>query len=194
MAKAGGGTSIKDALVKAEATAKEKNQEWSLKVIKLNGQMPPIDKMDSTLNTLGECEYLSLSTNNIDRIASVGALKNLKILALGRNNIKSFSGIEALSETLEQLWISYNMIDKIKGLGGMKKLEILYMAYNLVKDWAEYSKLNEIQSLEEICFFGNPIHLTFDNQDEWRTQASKRAPRLIKIDGKPTGAGPSTPE
>ncbi|XP_055341358.1 dynein axonemal light chain 1-like isoform X2 [Paramacrobiotus metropolitanus] len=163
-------------------------------MIKLNGQMPPIDKMDSTLNMLGECEYLSLSTNIIDRISNLGALKNLKILALGRNYIKSLAGIEAASETLEQLWLSYNMIDKLKGIQAMKKLKILYMAYNLVKDWAEYARLNEVPTLEEICFFGNPVANAFDDPEEWRNQASKRAPRLRKIDGKPTGSAPSGPE
>ncbi|OQV13033.1 putative Dynein light chain 1, axonemal [Hypsibius exemplaris] len=187
--------SIKDALVKAEAAAKEKKVDWTLKIIKLHGQLPPIDKMDNTLSMLGECEYLSLSTNVIDRIANLGALKNLKILALGRNNIKSLAGIESVGESLEQLWISYNFIDKLKGVQALKKCKIFYIAYNMVKDWAEYARLNEMPALEEICFFGNPLCATFDEADEWRAQASKRAPRLRKIDGKPTGAGgPATPE
>lgn len=42
-------------------------------------------------------------------------LKNLKILSLGRNNIRELNGIEAVGETLEQLWISYNQIEKLKG-------------------------------------------------------------------------------
>lgn len=121
--------------------------------------------------------YLSLSTNIIDRMSNLGALskdtdhnylllvfsstllENLKILALGRNNIKSLSGIEALGETLEQLWISYNLVDKLRGIGSLKKLRVLYMGYNMVKDWAEYARLNEVVSLEEICFFGKLIQI-----------------------------------
>ena len=36
---------------------------------------------------------LSLSSNCIERITNLGNMKNLKILSLGRNNIKSISGI-----------------------------------------------------------------------------------------------------
>ena len=82
--------------------------------------------------------------------------ENLKILALGRNNIKSLVGIEAAGDTLEQLWISYNSIDKLKGVQALKKLKIFYIAYNMVKDWAEYARFNEMPALEEICFFGMP--------------------------------------
>lgn len=127
------------------------------------------------------CRYLSLSTNMIDRISNLGALsmelpfasaslqsftncfhiaENIKILALGRNSIKSLTGIEAVAETLEQLWISYNMIDKLKGVQAMKKLKILYMAHNVVKDWTEFARMNEVPTLEEICFFGGSVHTT----------------------------------
>lgn len=48
------GTSIKEALQKW----KEKNGEelGEAKEIKLYGQLPPIDKMDSSLSTLTSCE------------------------------------------------------------------------------------------------------------------------------------------
>jgi dynein light chain 1 len=36
---------------------------------------------------------LSLSSNNIERIANLGSMKHLKILSLGRNSIKSIAGI-----------------------------------------------------------------------------------------------------
>ena len=36
---------------------------------------------------------LSLSSNNIERIANLSGLKKLKILSLGRNNIKSIAGL-----------------------------------------------------------------------------------------------------
>ena len=58
--------------------------------------------------------------------------KNLKVLSLGRNLIKSLAGIEGAGETLEQLWISYNQIDKLKPIRNMTKLHTLYMAHNLV--------------------------------------------------------------
>ena len=43
------------------------------------------------------------------------------------------SGIEAVGETLEQLWISYNKIDKLGPLAKLTKLNTLYMAHNMVK-------------------------------------------------------------
>ena len=43
------------------------------------------------------------------------------------------AGIEAVSETLEQLWISYNKVGSLGPLAKMGKLTTLYMAHNLVK-------------------------------------------------------------
>ena len=58
--------------------------------------------------------------------------KNLKVLSLGRNSIKSLQGVEGAADTLEQLWISYNQIDKLKPIRNLAKLHTLYMAHNLV--------------------------------------------------------------
>lgn len=70
--------------------------------------------MDNTLSTLGVCEKLSLSTNMIDKIYGISGMKNLRILSLGRNYIKQISGLEGVSDTLEELWLSYNLIEKLK--------------------------------------------------------------------------------
>ena len=43
------------------------------------------------------------------------------------------AGIEAVADTLEQLWVSYNKIDKLGPLAKMTKLHTLYMAHNFVK-------------------------------------------------------------
>ena len=78
-------------------------------------------------------------------------LENLKVLSLGRNNIKNLNGLvrvpdtrprvfplfstvhpypgfvfvqEAVSDSLVQLWISYNSIEKLKGIGVLKKLKV----------------------------------------------------------------------
>jgi dynein light chain 1, axonemal len=74
--------------------------------IKLYCQVPPIIKMDSSLNGLRNCEYgtflhqpdcfincipirrLALSTNAIDRIIPLAGMSRLRILSLGRNQIK----------------------------------------------------------------------------------------------------------
>ena len=88
----------------------------------------------------------------------VGALKNLKILSLGRNLIKGFAGLEALGDTLEELWISYNLIEKMKGINAMRNLRVLYMSNNLVREWSEFNKLQELGNLQDLLFVGNPLH------------------------------------
>lgn len=102
-------------------------------------QWPPIEKMDNSLAALTKCTKLSLSTNMIEKITGISALKNLKILSLGRNYIKSFSGLEGVSDTLEELWISYNLIEKVKGIQVLKKLKVLYIGNNSIKEWGEYN-------------------------------------------------------
>lgn len=95
----------------------------------------------------------------IEKISGLTTLSNLKILSLARNNIKSFAGLEALADTLEELWISYNVIDKMKGLLGMHKLKVLYMSNNNVEDWSEVQKLNELESLQDLELVGKELLL-----------------------------------
>ncbi len=49
---------------------------------------------------------LSLSSNNIERIANLGSMKHLKILSLGRNSIKSIAGIVIID------WINGKNLEK----------------------------------------------------------------------------------
>ena len=44
------------------------------KIVKLYCQIPPIAKLDSSLNNLAGCEHLQLSTNNIDKIGAARRL------------------------------------------------------------------------------------------------------------------------
>ncbi|XP_061698759.1 dynein axonemal light chain 1 isoform X2 [Syngnathoides biaculeatus] len=175
----GKATTVKEALAKWEEKTGEKSSEAT--VVRLYGQIPPIEKLDSTLSKIPNCEKLCLSTNCIDKITNLGELKHLKILSLGRNNIKAFTGLEAVGDTLEELWISYNLIEKMKGVHLMKKLRVLYMSNNLVKDWGEFSKLADIPCLEELVFVGNPLEEK--NESGWAIEVSKRLPKLRKLDG-----------
>ncbi|XP_077477281.1 dynein axonemal light chain 1 [Stigmatopora argus] len=177
------GTTIKDALTKWEEKTGEKCGE--AKVIRLYGQIPPIEKLDNALNKIPCCEKLSLSTNCIDKITNLGELKNLKILSLGRNNIKAFTGLDAVGDTLEELWISYNLIEKMKGVHLMKKLRVLYMSNNLVKDWGEFSKLADLPCLVDLLFVGNPLEEKHTAEGTWMEEATKRLTRLTKLDGIP---------
>ncbi|KAK2533227.1 Dnal1 [Columba livia] len=175
-------TTIKEALARWEEKNGQKASE--AKEVKLYGQIPPVEKMDESLSTLVNCEKLSLSTNCIERIANLSNLKNLRILSLGRNNIKNLNGLEAVGETLEELWISYNFIEKLRGIRVMKKLKVLYMSNNLVKDWAEFVRLAELPLLEDLVFVGNPLQEKYaSDQNSWIDEAAKRVPKLKKLDG-----------
>jgi dynein light chain 1 len=176
-------TTIKLALERWEK-AKDAKANEAVEV-NLQLQKPPLDKMTTDLAVLENCEKLSLSTNNIERIYIPPTMKNLKILSLARNNIKSFAGIEVLADSLEQLWISYNFIEKLKGIEVMKKLRVLNMAYNLVKDWNEFMKLSVLnENLRELKFLGNPL---VDSMDEsvYRDDITTRLPFLKMLDGEP---------
>ncbi|KAK4025814.1 hypothetical protein OUZ56_014860 [Daphnia magna] len=139
--------------------------------------------MDTVMLSFIACEKLSLSSNNIERIANLGSMKHLKILSLGRNSIKSISGIEAVSETLEELWISYNQIEKLKGIGMMKKLRVLTMSNNLVREWVEFMRLAEVPNLKELVFVGNPLEERCTSEGVWRSEVVRRLPNLAKLDG-----------
>lgn len=148
-------TTIKQALKKWEEATQRKAAES--KEIKLIGVSPPIEKMEGPFHLLVNLEKFSLSTNMISSITNLQSFKNLKVLSLGRNVLKSLQGIEAAADTLEQLWISYNQIDKLKPLRNMLKLKVLYMAHNFVREWREFEHMAELPVLEDLVFIGNPL-------------------------------------
>ncbi|XP_066152650.1 dynein axonemal light chain 1 isoform X1 [Euwallacea fornicatus] len=176
-------TTIKDAIKRWEEKHPGEQIAEALEV-GFQFQWPPIEKMDNSLFALQKCKKLSLSTNMIEKIAGISALKNLKILSLARNYIKSFSGLEGVAETLEELWISYNFIEKVKGIQVLKKLKVLYIGNNMIKDWSEYVKFQDLPCLEDLLFVGNPL---YDSMEEsvWKQEAIKRLPNLKKLDGDP---------
>lgn len=176
-------TTIREALSRWEERTKEKPAE--AEAVHLFGQVPPIKKMDSHLASLANVQTLSLSSNCIDKIGHLNGLKNLTLLSLGRNNIRAISGLEAVADTLEELWISYNFIEKLKGIEFMKKLRVLYMANNVVKDWAEFARLASVPCLAELVFSGNPLEDKHSADGTWMDEASKRIPHLRKLDGVP---------
>jgi len=177
------GTSIKEALSKWEEKNGMKASESS--EVKLCALLPPIEKMDASLSTISGCQKLSLSTNCIEKIANLNGLKGLKILSLGRNSIKNLNGLEAVGDSLEELWISYNLIDKLKGIHVLKKLKVLYMSNNLVRDWGEFGKLADIQTLVELVFVGNPLEEKHSSEGDWMEKVTKVLKNLKKIDGSP---------
>ena len=63
--------------------------------------------------TLHVSSYLSLSSNNIDKISSLSGMENLKVLSLGRNVIKKIENLDGVVDTMEELWMSYNQLEKL---------------------------------------------------------------------------------
>lgn len=177
------GTTIKEALAEWEKKNGQKASEAV--VIKIYNQIPFIEKMDASLSTLANCEKLSISTNCIEKIANLNGLKNLTVLSLGRNSIKSLTGLEAVGETLQELWISYNQIEKLKGINVLKKLQILYMSNNAVKDWSEFNKLQELPCLVDLLFVGNPLEEKHSAEGDWRDKVADKLVKLKKLDGVP---------
>lgn len=138
--------------------------------------------MDNSLSALKNCEVLSLSTNAIDRIAGLSGMGKLRILSLGRNNLKKIEKLDEVAETIEQLWISYNEISSLDGLLGCVNLTTLYCSRNSIKSFSELDKIASLTKLKDVLFLGNPM---YDNlsKAEIRIEVLKRLPSVTKIDG-----------
>lgn len=194
MAKA---TTLKDAIKLWE----EKNQKVAAEEekVELYGQIPPIEKLDATLSTLKACKRLSLSTNSIEKITSLSGMDNLKILSLGRNLIKKLENLDAVADSLEELWISYNQLASLAGIEKLGNLKILYASNNKVASWNEIERLKDMNHLEELLLVGNPLYnenapflVEIPQQgaapyssSKWRLECIKRLPQLKKLDGIP---------
>jgi len=154
------------------------------KEIKLYCQMPPISKLDNSLNNLSACEKLSLSTNAIDRLIPLGGCPKLKILSIGRNNLKKIEKLDEVSGTLEQLWCSYNNVATLDGVTTLSKLEVLYLSNNNISSWDEVAKLSSLGNLRDILLVGNPIYdeLTVEER-RIKVLQSIGGKALMKIDG-----------
>jgi len=93
-------TSCKDAIKKWEANTGLVPAEAI--EVKLICQLPPIDKMDESLNQFEACVKLSLSTNAIECMIALPKFKSLKILSLSRNHkIRSWDEVGKLSQLPE---------------------------------------------------------------------------------------------
>lgn len=118
----------------------------------------------------------------IEKINGLTALKNLKILALGRNNIKTFAGIESLADNLEELWISYNDIERMKGVLNMRRLKVLHMSHNKVEDLNEVQNLGKMESLLDFVFVGTRYNIILNkNKNAFTIEFEKKRLMLIFV-------------
>ena len=165
--------------VKNEGRSAEEATEISLCF-----QKPPIAKLDSkALGALKSCQKLSLSTNMIDRMVPLTGLADLRILSLGRNNLKKIEKLEDVAGTLQQLWISYNQISSLDGLACLTNLTTLYCSNNQIKSFSELEKLKANAHLRDVLFTGNPMYAEVSTKEEARIEILRRLPGLKKIDG-----------
>lgn len=154
--------------------------------VKLYFMKPPITKLDpAALAQLKACTHLALSSNSIEKMCNLGALENLEILSMGRNKLRKIENLDSLGDTLEQLWLSYNQISSTNGIDKLKKLKVLYLGNNNISDMKEVQKLANIETLEEIVLYGNPIHkkIIDDGELAWPTAILKVLPNLKRLDG-----------
>ncbi|SOV75658.1 dynein light chain 1 [Plasmodium sp. gorilla clade G3] len=143
--------------------------------------IPLIEKLDNSINTLEKCKRLSLSTNRIEKLIPMSGLKNIEILSLGRNCIKKIQFLEDIGGTLKQLWLSYNYIDKLDNLQSLKKLQVLYIFHNKIKSIEEIDKLNTLPELVELGLKGNPIYEGKTNE-YMKLLILKKLPQLKIVD------------
>jgi len=183
-------TSCRDAIKSFEANATrnpDKTPATECKQVKLYFMIPPVTKMDgAALCTLTACEHLAMSTNNIDKIANLSGMENLKILSLGRNSIKKLENLDGIGGRLEELWFSYNPCDKLTGVEKLKVLRVLFMGNCKVASEKEFQKLAELPNLEELVFYGNPLHKSIVDKDGelgWPAYVLTVLPNLRKLDG-----------
>merc|ERR1712224_330550 len=153
---------------------------------------PPIEKMDSSLNTLVNVTKLSLSTNCIDKMISLPNLKNIEILSLGRNVIKKIAGLEEIGATLKELWLSYNSISTLDGLHPCVKLTTLFISNNKIKDWDELIKLQQLPELAVINLVNNPIY-EGKTKAEAKPKVIEYLPNLKNVDGEVLTGGDDGP-
>ena len=175
------GTSCKEAIKLWEAKTGQNAAEAT--EVKLICQLPPIDKLDDAVNQLEACQKLSLSTNAIERMIPLPKLKSLRILSLGRNNIKRIMALEDVGSTLEELWLSYNQIEKLDGLQPCIKLTVLYMSNNKIKAWDEINKVAQLPEIKNCLFFCNPLYGE-KTKEENIPYVVKRIPQIETVDGK----------
>ena len=110
-------------------------------------------------------------------------LRNLKILSLGRNNIKKLQGLDEIGRTLEELWISYNQIEKLDGLQNCVSLITMFINNNLIRDWSEVAKLQQLPEIKNVTLRGNPVYGD-DKTLEVIPKVIIRVPQLDSLDGK----------
>lgn len=121
----------------------------------------------------------------IDKISNLNGLANLKILSLGRNFIKKIEALEAVADTLEELWLSYNNIERLNGVECCKKLKVLYVSNNKIKGWDGVQSISALPNVVDVLLAGNPLEEKCTADGTWIPEMTKRFSTLKRLDGRP---------
>ena len=113
------------------------------------------------LQAIGEIltslEYLKLNDSIIKTFTDIGtSFKNVRILYLGRCELKEVHGILAF-EQLEELYISYNEIEELFDIGFLEHLTTLDMEGNNVKSADQLYYLKKCSRLVDVNLKHNPV-------------------------------------
>ncbi|XP_039276071.1 uncharacterized protein LOC111044844 [Nilaparvata lugens] len=92
--------------------------------------------------------FLDIYDNQLDRIAGLDSLPNLRVLLMGKNRIRRMEGLKSLSK-LEVLDLHGNQITQISGLTMLNELKVLNLAGNQIRVLGTYD-LQGLRSLQEL--------------------------------------------
>ena len=100
--------------------------------------------------SIGGVEY---DRGSIASISDFANFRNLKCLAVWKNDLKDVSGLSGLTELVD-LCLSYDNIKDLSGLAGLKQLAFLALDVNAFEDVAP---LGDLTQLRELKILANPV-------------------------------------
>ena len=107
---------------------------------------------------LSSLEHLKLNDSIIPTFRDIGtSFKNVRVLHLGRCELKEVQGIQAF-EQLEELYISYE-IDELFDIGFIEHLAVLDFEGNNVKDFDQLYYLKRCRNLTHVNMKYKPVQM-----------------------------------
>ena len=109
----------------------------------------PDDDADLLEGEDPETDEIMCSHSRVGSIAPLRLERFRKVvrLCLRQNSIQEIDGLQALSETLEDIDLYDNLIGHIRGLDGLTKLKSLDLSFNKIKHIKNISHLGEVKEL-----------------------------------------------
>lgn len=136
--------------------------------------IPDLTSLDISNNPVSEIQplekivVLTADSCQLNDISWIGNFKDLKILSLRRNKIRSIAGIEKLK--LKMLSLGENQLSDLSPLQNMQSLEMLDLRFNNIID---ITPLKNLLTIETLILTDNPIQelpewiTDFDQKIKW---------------------------